>query len=224
MTAPHSLVDQARHPRHQTFGDCNPDGWGVAWFGGPGARPERFRSVTPMWDDPELVTTLDGRESGAFLAAARLASPGLPVEVSGNAPFVADRFAFSLNGHVRGWHKGVGDELASSVSSTRRRSIEGVTDSEVLFALVLDELDRGADLGDALAAVVSAVERVTTGLLNLVIIEGERFAATAYGNSLFVLRDGDATTIASEPLDDRDWAPVRDRVMVSSDALTEQTL
>ena len=40
--------------------------------------------------------------SGAFLGAARLASPGATLVDTGNAPFVSGVWAFSLNGIVSG--------------------------------------------------------------------------------------------------------------------------
>ena len=212
--APHGLVDQARHPRHQTSGTANPDGYGVAWYEGHAARPRRHRSTTPIWADPQL-RALAGTVSPAVLGAARLASPGAPVELSGNAPFVAEGFAFSLNGIVDGWPDGVDAALRDVVSPPRRAAIEGVTDAETLFAIVLDLLDEGATPAGALAGVVRAVEARTTGRLNLLLTDGTAIAATACGNSLFACPRPGAALVASEPVDaDPGWFRVPDRTVV----------
>src|SRR5216684_2585514 len=78
--APHGLVRQAEHPRRQTSGTANPDGYGIAWYepGRPG--PRRHRSTTPIWADDELSRVVGDVRSAAVLGAARLATPGLPVE------------------------------------------------------------------------------------------------------------------------------------------------
>jgi len=214
----HSLVEQAQAARFQSSGTKNPDGFGVGWYapGDEGGEPARYRTDRPIWEDEAFPSIAAGTTSRAVLAAVRLASPGAPVEVSGNAPFAAGPWLFSLNGVVHGHFDGVGDELRRTVSGRRSRGIEGVTDSELLFALALDRIDAGATPGDALAATVGEVTARTTGKLNLLLTDGRQVAATAWDNSLFVRsRPGPSTWIASEPLDDEpDWERVPDRSLV----------
>ena len=58
--------------------------------------------------------------AGAFVAAVRRATPGLALETTGNAPFVEDGWAFSLNGFVGGWVSGAHGALVRAVSPARR--------------------------------------------------------------------------------------------------------
>ena len=221
--APHSLARQAEHPRLQTSGTTNPDGWGVAWYHADRATPEWYRTVTPIWEDNGFAARAASIRSGAFLAAARLASPGATLVDSGNAPFVSGEWAFSLNGIVNGFPDGVGDELRARVHAARLESIESDADTEVLFALVLQALDAGADPGVALASVVGDVFTITTGRLNLLLTDGRRLFATRAGNSLWRL----GTTLASEPIDERPaWSEVPDRslVTVTPDGSTTSSL
>jgi glutamine amidotransferase len=204
--APHSLAAQARWPRHQRSGDTNPDGWGVAWYSGTDA-PEVHRSVTPIWDDTEFARRSRDIQATAVLAAARLASPGATIDISGNAPFVDGHWAFSLNGIVYGFTEGVGDELRARLTPRRRDALVGDADTEVLFALVLQHLDEGMDPDDALERVVTDVLAITTGRLNLLLTDGTAVYATRQGNSLFRM----GSCFASEPLDDQSaWREVRD--------------
>jgi len=214
---PHGLVAQAREPRWQEHGSQNPDGYGVAWWATDADTPCRHRSTTCIWRDPRLSTVADHR-AGAVVAAARLASPGSPVDVTGNAPFVAGSYAWSLNGIVDGWHDGVGDAVRARVTPARRAGIEGVTDGEALFALALDDLDRGARPEDAVADVIAAVDAHTTGRLNIVLSDGRHVAASARGNSLFARRVEGSCLLASEPLDDDAWERVADGTVVAGDA------
>jgi len=219
--APHGLVDQARHPRFQTSGTSNPDGWGVAWYEPDDVRPQRYRTATPIWEDPGVGAVAPVRTRVA-LAAARLASPGSPVEASGNAPFVADRYAWSLNGVVEGWLDGVGADLGSAVSRRRAAGIEGVSDGETLFALALDRLDAGVSVPDALSEVIALVTARTGGRLNFLLTDGESIAATAWGNSLFTVERDDSFVVASEPTDDDGWRRVPDRTLVTADAVSSR--
>jgi glutamine amidotransferase len=216
--APHSLCHQARRPRHQTSGHTNPDGWGVGWYTDGRDTPELYRTVAPIWDDTSFSDTSRTIASGAFIAAARLASPGAAIVESGNAPFRDGPWLFSLNGIVHGFPEGVGAVLRKQVSTSRRAGIVGDADTAVLFAMTLDRLDAGAPPDAALVAVVREVRAVTTGRLNLLLTDGHRAAATRAGNSLFAR----GTTLASEPLDDDpSWRTVPDEsIALVADGIT----
>jgi glutamine amidotransferase len=205
--APHALARQAECPRHQKSGDTNPDGWGVAWYTPESELPHVYRTVTPIWDDSEFARRSEDIDCTTLLAAARLASPGATIDVSGNAPFVDGRWAFSLNGIVHGFTDGVGDELRARIEPARRARLQGDADSEVLFALVLQFIDAGTEPDDALERVVSDILAITTGRLNLLLTDGHTVYATREGNSLFRL----GSCFASEPLDAQPaWREVRD--------------
>lgn len=218
--APHALVRQAQAPRLQHDGATNLDGWGVGWWPADNAPPERRRTTTPMPDERDLVDP--DRPVPAFVAAARLASPGSVIDVTGNAPFVEGPWLFSLNGFVAGFHDGVGAVLRGQVSPERRAALLGDTDSEVLFALVLDLVDGGAAPGTALASVTERALALSHGRLNLLLGDGRRLWATAWRHSLFTLTErglaAGGVVVASEPLDDDPaWRRVGDGSLVATD-------
>jgi glutamine amidotransferase len=212
LSQPYSLLRQSWEPRYQQHGRFNADGFGVGWYD-LDRRPEaaRYRTARPLWADRSFASMAGLVASSAVLAAVRSASPGSPVEESGNAPFTWGPWLFSHNGMVEGFHDGAGPVLRRQVSDARLGVIEGAADSEVLFALVLDRLDAGASPVEALEDVVKTVEKVSGGRLNLLLTDGTRVAATAHGNSLFELRTADAVVVASEPFDDDPrWRRVED--------------
>jgi gamma-glutamyl hercynylcysteine S-oxide hydrolase len=212
--APHSLCEQAARPWHQAAGRVNKDGWGVAWFGPDRTIDDRYyRTTTSMWDDTAFT---DGNvESGAFVAAARLASSGASLEPTGNAPFRSDGWLFSLNGYVKDFREGVEGELRAALSPRRRDAIVGDADTEVVFALVLDRLDRGSAPAAALAAAVKRVTALTEAKLNLLLTDGRAMHGTRFGNSLFAR----ASTIVSEPLDETDeWQEIPEGSLVLATA------
>lgn len=218
--APHALARQAEHPHHQKPGTTNPDGWGVAWWESGATEPRVYRRVTPMWQDTEFEELSRDVRCTAVVAAARLASPGATVDVNGNAPFVAEGWAFSLNGIVDDFTAGTGDALQATLSPTRRASIAGDADTEVLFAMVLQHLDAGVAPADALERATADVLAVTTGRLNLLMSDGRTVYATRWRNSLYRL----GSLYASEPIDDRPaWTEVDDGSVGEHDSTSGST-
>ena len=213
LEPPHSLVRQSWAPRMQTHGVVNADGFGVGWYT-PSVRPEPalYRSARPMWADRNVASFGGVVSSGAVLAAVRSATPPSALEESNAPPFASGRWLFAHNGAVEG--VGLGS-LRARLSEERLGLLEGSTDSEVLFGLVLDRLADGVEPGAALAGVVTSV---SAGRLNLVLTDGVSVFATAWGESLFT-RSGAGVVIASEPFDEaEDWVAVPDRSLVRATA------
>ena len=219
-----SLEVQSWRPQHQRQGAMNADGWGVGWWD-PQVRvePARYRTAAAMWTDRSFRSVAEVVHSPAVLAAVRSASPPSPIVETGNAPFTAGPWLFSLNGYVTGFRGPVGEALRREVSELRAVAIEGVADSEVLFALVLDRLDDGATPNQALADVSARAAARAECRLNLLLGDGHTIWATTFGNSLFTLTDtgiaGGGVLVASEPLDDdTGWTPVPEGSLVEATA------
>jgi glutamine amidotransferase len=215
-----SLERQSWKPRFQREGAMNADGWGVGWWD-PHVRPEpaRYRTASPMWTDRSFRSVAEVVHAGAILSAVRSATPPSPIVDTGNAPFTAGPWLFSLNGFVRGFRGPVGEGLRRLVTEERAVGIDRTSDSEVLFALALDALDAGATPEQAVArATAEAVSR-SEAVLNLLLSDGHTVVATTFGNSLFTLRGGGLATggvlLASEPLDGHEgWQRVPDGSVV----------
>jgi glutamine amidotransferase len=224
-----SLEEQTRRPRHQREGATNLDGWGVGWWDpATGGKPERYRTATPMDEDTAFRTAAETVCSGAVLAAVRNATPGFPIEESGNAPFASGPWLFSLNGFVAGYAGPLGAELRRAVSPQRAAAIEGAADTEVLFALVLDLLDAGSAPRHALAQVVGRAAADGESRLNLLLGDGHTIWATTYGNSLFALHGegmaGEGIVVASEPVDDDPgWFAAPESAVVEADPYSFST-
>lgn len=218
---PHSLLRQCWEPRHQVSGVVNADGFGVGWHD-RSRRPEPalYRSALPMWADRSFLTMAGLIGAGSVLAAVRSATPPLPTEVSATPPFADDQWLFAHNGCVAGFREGAASRLRRTLSERREAGIAGPTDSEVVFALVLDRLDAGASPAEALAGAVAAVRAAATdgpSRLNLVLSDGTRVAATAWGDSLFVRAEPSVVLVASEPFDEAPgWERLPDATLVEA--------
>jgi gamma-glutamyl hercynylcysteine S-oxide hydrolase len=210
---PYSLLAQARAPRLQLYGDDNPDGFGVGWFPTRDDEPLTYRTTTPMWDDEKFVGSAREIRAEILVGAARLRSPGSPIELAAVAPLRSGRWLCSLNGIVDGFHDTVGDILRARLDDDRRAGLQGSADTEVCFELLLARMHAGQSAPSALASLLTDLETLTTGMFNFILTDGRELVASAVGNSLFVRCD--PIVIASEPLDDDPaWQCVPDRSLV----------
>lgn len=207
-----SLVTEPSHSIiHQSFQSqervepLNGDGFGIGWYAHGYDDPVIFKEVSPAWNSMNLRSLASRTESGCILAHVRAASPGLPVTQLNCHPFASGRLAFMHNGTVGGF-RSVRRPLREGLSQRAYDGIEGSTDSELAFALLLDayEADREAQplerLASALLSAVAAtestrrsLERAEPSLLNFCLTDGQRAVASRFvstpdhpSNSLYV--------------------------------------
>ena len=212
LDPPCGLRVQSYAPRRQKHGLMNADGWGVGFFDGSlqGEVPRRWRSAAPLWGDASFASVAPALRSHCVVAAVRSATVGMPIEPSATAPFTDGQWLLS--------HNGVVDRAVLPLTS----SAESVCDSAILAAVVFE---RGLDaLGDTIAEVGMADPLAR---LNVLAANGSRLLATAWGDTLSILRRDDGVVLASEPYDDApDWQDVPDRhlVEVTAEGLTLTSL
>jgi predicted glutamine amidotransferase len=130
----HSLIDQSLHARLGVE-TTNGDGFGVGWYGANTDTPAVFRSIEPAWNDRNLREVAGHVESPLFLAHIR-ASTGTAVQQTNCHPFRHGRWLWVHNGLVNDYGR-VKRELTLAVDDSLYPSMEGSTDSELLFYLAL---------------------------------------------------------------------------------------
>lgn len=196
LEPPRGLRVQSYAPRRQKHGLMNADGWGIGFF--DGQTPRRWRSQAPLWGDVSFESIAPALHSHCVLAAVRSATVGMPIEASATAPFTDGRWLLS--------HNGIVDRTVLPLAS----SAESVCDSAILAAAIFE---RGLDaLGDTIAEIGTADPLAR---LNILAANGSRLLATAWGDTLSILRRDDGVVLASEPYDDApEWEDVPDRHLV----------
>ncbi|HEY1974700.1 MAG TPA: ergothioneine biosynthesis protein EgtC [Pseudonocardia sp.] len=211
------LLRQSYAPRDMRGGGTvNADGFGAGWYpAGRLGRPVRYRSDRPLWADQSFSELAANTEAVGVLAAVRSATVGMPVVSTANAPFAEQRWLFSHNGVVAGWPSSVA-VLAGALPVTDLLTLDAPTDAALLWALVRHRLRAGVDPAAALADVVVAVAAAAPGSrLNLLLTDGERIYATAWGHALTTRAERDRVLVASEPHDELPgWCAVPDRHLV----------
>ncbi|MEV7085274.1 ergothioneine biosynthesis protein EgtC [Streptomyces sp. NPDC093085] len=213
----HGLYRQSWAPRRQLHGTVNADGFGVGWYAEGDPVPARYRRAGPVWADVGFTDLARVVRTGALLAAVRDATvPGADGEAAA-APFAAGPWLFSHNGSVAGWPGSLAG-LAAALPAEELLSLAARTDSALVWALVLHRLRAGDDPGQALADTVPEVARAApASRLNLLLTDGVRIAATAWGDTLWYRAGSGAapTLVASEPSDDAPgWREVPDRTLL----------
>lgn len=227
----HSLLVQSYAPKEMMSGVVNADGFGVGWYVPDDDEPAVYRSNGSLWSDRSFAGIAPKIKARTIFAAVRSATPGLPVEESGVPPFSSGPFMFMHNGAIEDFRRKAMRPLRDSLSDEAYSELLGVTDSETIFACLLDVLrEDPADLAGATRETIRHVTEVCGRLavratLNLAVTDGEAMAFTRYssegpGNSLYVLEEAEAfpeaVVVASERLDgDLAWREVPDRHLLS---------
>ncbi|MEX3894059.1 class II glutamine amidotransferase [Paraburkholderia sp. BR10954] len=134
FNARHSLIDQSMHSRLGAT-TTNGDGFGIGWYGHPTDIPFRYRCIQPAWSDRNLREAARAIHSPLFVAHIRAATD-TPSQETNCHPFRHGRWLFAHNGLVRNYPK-VRRDLMVQIDPDLFPSIEGSTDSEVLFFLAL---------------------------------------------------------------------------------------
>lgn len=203
LDPPFGLRVQSYAPRRQKHCLLNADGWGVGFFDTSSVSPQdgfprRWRSQAPLWGDVSFDSIAPALRSHCVVAAVRSATVGMPIDASACAPFTDGRWLLSHNGIVD-----------RAVLPTTARA-ESVCDSAILAATIFE---RGVDaLGETIEEVAAADPNAR---LNILAANGSRMLATAWGDTLSILRRPDGVVLASEPYDnDSDWEDVPDRHLV----------
>ncbi|MGN4190202.1 class II glutamine amidotransferase [Burkholderia gladioli] len=132
--AHHSLIDQSLHSRLGAT-TTNGDGFGIGWYGRPDEIPFRYRSVHPAWNDRNLREAARAIHSPHFVAHIRAATD-TPIQESNCHPFRHGRWLFVHNGLIRRYHR-LRHDLMMRIDPALFPSVEGSTDSEVMFHLAL---------------------------------------------------------------------------------------
>jgi glutamine amidotransferase len=187
-----SIIHQSFHS-HERTEPLNGDGFGVGWYVPElSPMPAVFRSVSPAWNNANLLSLARVTFSECILAHVRAASPGLPVTETNCHPFSHGRYALMHNGSIGDFQR-VRRALLESLSDEAFAAVKGSTDSELMFALFLDHHRQATDrdAAGAMAAALEATIRQVVGAvetagvsepsyLNLAVTDGRRAVASRF--------------------------------------------
>lgn len=225
----HSLVVQSYQPKEMTAGLMNADGFGVGWY----RETEAFmyRNTLPIWNDLNLQSLSRYVESGCVLANVRSATAGLATDLSNCQPFQYDSILGLHNGFIQDFRKTLYRPLRDRLSDVAYELIQGLTDSEHLFATVINELETSANLTEALHRTLKVLSELgekhqVPFSANLILSDGNQLVASRYAQGVptptlyYLVNDPNfpqSVLVASEPLFEGNWKALSDRCLLTVD-------
>lgn len=227
----HSLIVQSHSPREMRSAILNADGFGFAWYTAEAPEPALYRSTMPMWNDDNLPRMARHLRSSCVLANIRSATPGIGIATANTQPFVHDRYAFTHNGYLRDFKRSCERPLRAALSDEAYAAMHGTSDSEHVFAHLLDALslaggESGHPLVDTVRTSIASLSKTLTdlgvpALLNIALTDGTQVVAVRHAVSesaptLYLIdRPDRGSVIASErTFPDDAWRPVAEGEVV----------
>ena len=131
---PENSLTQQSLEAHESISVVNADGFGVGWYGDHD-HPGLFKDILPAWNDANLKNIAEQIKSPMFFGHVR-ATTGAAVNRTNCHPFRYGNWLFMHNGQIGGFKK-IRRDLAFAVDPELYPSIEGTTDSEIFFFLLL---------------------------------------------------------------------------------------
>jgi len=184
-----SLIHQSIHAS-EAEETLNGDGFGLGWYDEAiDNTPGLFVSTQPAWSDQNLVRLAPKLRSHCFFAHVRAASQGV-ISRQNCHPFIYQTMQMMHNGTVVGFPK-IKRQIQQTLSDPIFDWLQGSTDSEHVFALMLDYLHRhqlphqGINIRYAMEYAVKTVRHLQqqAGIegptqLNLVVSNGDEIIAS----------------------------------------------
>jgi predicted glutamine amidotransferase len=149
----HSIIKQSYNSQERIGKDpLNGDGFGIGWYithdhpkNGKDCEkmdvqtPCVFLSVTPAWNNLNLIRLAEKIRSPLFFGHVRAASPGILTTETNCHPFLFGHFMWMHNGNISDFHL-IKRRLTSLLTDELFLQIQGTTDSEAIFMLFLNIL------------------------------------------------------------------------------------
>lgn len=222
----HSLYHQSYKPLELNSGVVCADGSGFGWYDEAG-KPFIYRNTIPLWNDPNLEELSHYVQSACAVGYVRLAGTGESLDISNCQPFRSGKLLFVHNGEIANFQQTLYRPIRESLSDPTYRLIKGMTDSEHIFALLV-EMWQSSEESTLLSALRAALQKLvdlarvhdTSFSANVIVSDGKalaavRFAYRTQAPTLYWSCDDvnhpTQVIVASEPLSDQNWVAFPDQ-------------
>lgn len=160
----HSMLVQSYKPKELDVAVLNGDGFGLGWHGTDLATEAfTYRNILPMWNDRSLEDLCRYIRADNFVVNLRSATDQMPVDLSNCQPFKwsyeGKQLLFVHNGLIENFFDTLHRPIREMLCNTAYRNIQGITDSEHIFALLVHHLEAqpGIDIAEALQQTVETI-------------------------------------------------------------------
>ncbi|MBH8551764.1 ergothioneine biosynthesis protein EgtC [Nostocaceae cyanobacterium CENA357] len=232
----HSLYKQSYNPLELKSGAVCADGFGVGWYDKAG-KPFIYRNTNPLWNDPNLEELSNYVQSTCTVGYARLAGIGEALDISNCQPFRSGKLLFVHNGEILNFQQTLYRPIRESLSDATYQLIKGMTDSEHIFALLVETWQSSPDstLLSALRGTLQKLTKLaseynTSFSTNLIVSDGQAVAAIRYAYrtqaptlywSCDAVKHPNQVIVASERLSNQNWTafPEQSMLFVQAESL-----
>lgn len=236
----HSLYHQSYNPLELKSGVVCADGVGVGWYDEAG-KPFIYRNTIPIWNDPNLEELSHCIKTDCAVGFVRLAGTGESLDISNCHPFRSGNLLFVHNGEIANFQETLYRPIRESLSDSTYRLIKGMTDSEHIFALLVEMWQSSPEstLLEALRATIHklsdlAKEYDTSFSANVIVSDGKALVAIRYAYrteaptlywSCDDVNHPTQVIVASEPLSSQNWGafPSQSTLFVQAGSLQPTT-
>ncbi|PZO12020.1 MAG: ergothioneine biosynthesis protein EgtC [Leptolyngbya foveolarum] len=228
----HSLLVQSYKPKELDGAVLNGDGFGLGWHR-EGDDPFVYRNILPLWNDRNLDDLCRYIQAKNFVVNLRSATSKMPLDLSNCQPFTHNDLLFVHNGLIEKFFESLHRPIRERLCDVAYRKIQGLTDSEHIFALLVHHLEQepGLDLAEALKRTMSEIielaeQKDVRVAANIILTTGDRLVALRYDNrqtapSFYLLKNApqfpDSAILTSEALFEADWQTYNQSEIVSID-------
>lgn len=232
----HSLCEQSSNSLELKNGVVCADGVGIGWYDEAG-KSFIYRNTIPLWNDPNLLELSQYVQANCTVGYARLAGIGESLDISNCQPFRSGKLLFVHNGEISSFQQTLYRPIRDSLSDSTYNLIKGMTDSEHIFALLVEMWQSSLD-SNLVSAISMTLQRLTdlaqkydTSIsANMIVSDGQAIAAVryAYGTQAPSLywycedkNQPNGVIVASEPLSQDNWTafPEKSILLVEAGSL-----
>jgi ergothioneine biosynthesis protein EgtC len=249
LKSEHSMLVQSYKPKELEAAVLNGDGFGLGWHDqNKAAEPFVYRNILPMWNDRSLDDLCRYIHAENFVVNLRSATDKMPVDLGNCQPFKwsieGKQILFVHNGLIENFFETLHRPLREMLCDRAYRNIQGITDSEHIFALLVHQLETQPeiDIAEALKQTMEAIASLAKQagirvVANIILSVSEstnashakphqRLIALRYDNqqkapSFYWLKKPPqfpgSVILASEPLFEASWQPYKQSELVSID-------
>ena len=223
----HNLEQQAWQPRELREAKLNADGFGIGWYL-PNKDIARYRQPLPIWNDTNLKDLSLSLKQNLFFAMIRSATDVLNANVVNTQPFAYKHWLFQHNGYIQNFSDDFRIQIRQLLNPDYENLIQGSTDSEYIFALLMQHIEQCNDPVVALQHTFDNIQNVIgdkRSLLNIHLSDGECIFASKhainglcptlyYGKNIAGFPNN-SQLLSSEPLNDDDnWQAIKDHCII----------
>ena len=223
----HSLEKQAWQPKELRETKLNADGFGFAWYTDSFSEAYRYRNILPIWNDNNLPALSNSIQRPLWMAIVRSATEGLSVSLDNTPPFTHLQWCFMHNGYLLNFETDSREKIRNELSTEYSSLIKGSTDSEYIFALLMQLLETNTPI----IAIQKCIKTITKimgsnrALLNIILSDGKQLYATRHAingesPSLYYANNtlefgSENQLIASEKLNnDPNWSAISEHEII----------